>query len=92
MKKQWNLNPSYPDWYHFSLFFEHYRKGQFDRALKEITQIEMPNYWGTYQALTLVYAQLGEKDKAQKAWKIYFICIPEFPEEIVSLWAKPKYS
>ena len=86
VEKAMDLNPSYPDWYHFSLFFEHYRKGQFDRALKEIKQIEMPNYWGTYQALTLAYAQLGEKDKAQKALDDLLNLYPKFPEEIVALW------
>ena len=86
VEKAMDLNPSYPDWYHFSLFFEHYRKGQFDRALKEIKQIEMPNYWGTYQALTLVYAQLGEKDKANKALENLLHLYPKFPEEIVMLW------
>ncbi len=86
VEKAMDLNPSYPDWYHFALFFEHYRKGQFDRALKEINQIEMPNYWGTYQALTLVHAQLGENDKAQKALEDLLQLYPEFPEEIVTLW------
>ncbi len=86
VEKAMDLNPSYPDWYHFSLFFEHYRQGQFDRALKEIKQIEMPNYWGTYQALTLAYAQLGEKDKAQKALEDLLNLYPKFPEEIVTLW------
>jgi hypothetical protein len=35
MKKEMNLNPYYPSWFHLAPFMDYYRSGEFDSALTE---------------------------------------------------------
>jgi adenylate cyclase len=51
----------------FTLAFDHYRKGEFDNALSEAKQIQLPQFYGTHLVLAAIHGKLGRQAEAQAA-------------------------
>jgi Tfp pilus assembly protein PilF len=51
----------------FTLAFDHYRKGQFDEALTEAKQIQLPQFYGTHMVQAAIYGKLGRQAEARAA-------------------------
>jgi TolB-like protein/Flp pilus assembly protein TadD len=51
----------------FTLVFDHYRKGQFDEALTEAKQIQLPQFYGTHMVQAAIYGKLGRQAEARAA-------------------------
>jgi TolB-like protein/Tfp pilus assembly protein PilF len=62
-----NLNPHHPGWYWFPLFFNAYRKRDYQGALNFALKINLPGFHATHLALAASYGQLGQHDEAGKA-------------------------
>jgi adenylate cyclase len=64
LEKAMALNPYHPGWYYFPLAFEHYRNGNYERALEEARKVNMPGYYPTHMTLAAIYGQLGRTKEA----------------------------
>ena len=51
----------------FTLAFDHYRKDEFDEALTQAKQIQLPQFYGTHLVLAAIYGKLGRQAEAQVA-------------------------
>ena len=61
------LNPVHPGWYYLSYFYPHYFKGEYEKALTEAKNVNMPGFYWYYVALAAAHAQLGHVDEASAA-------------------------
>jgi TolB-like protein/Tfp pilus assembly protein PilF len=61
------LNPNHPGWYWFPLFFNAYRKRDYQGALNFALKINLPGLHSTHIVLAAVYGQLGQREEASKA-------------------------
>ncbi len=73
------LNPNHPGWYWFPLFFNAYRKRNYQGALDTVLKVNMPAFWRTQFALATAHAQLGEHDAASNAVRELLTIRPDFP-------------
>lgn len=64
LEKAMALDPYHPGWYYFPLAFEHYRNGNYERALEEARKVNMPGYYPTHMTLAAIYGQLGRTKEA----------------------------
>ncbi len=61
------LSPFYPGWYHQAFVDNHYRKGEYEEALAQARQMNMPGYYWAHMELASIYGQLGRKEEARAA-------------------------
>ena len=61
------LNPRHPGWYWFPLFFNAYRKGDYQDALNIGLKFNLPDFFGTHEALAAAYGQLGKREEAARS-------------------------
>jgi TolB-like protein/class 3 adenylate cyclase len=67
VEKARKLNPFHPDWFHFPIVLDHFRKGADEAALKALMEIDMPDFFWTQIALAQIHGQLGNLDEARAA-------------------------
>jgi tetratricopeptide (TPR) repeat protein len=79
MKKAIALSPNHPGWFYLALFYDHYRKGQYAKALGEAQKIGMPELWEGYAALAEAYGQLERREQAESALAELLNLYPRFP-------------
>jgi TolB-like protein/Flp pilus assembly protein TadD len=60
------LNPNHPGFYHLSECVGHYRKSEYEEALKAIRRANIPGNHYYHAMLAAVCGQLGRKKEAQK--------------------------
>ncbi|HEX8818014.1 MAG TPA: protein kinase [Terriglobales bacterium] len=61
------LNPNHPGWYWFPLFFDAYRKRDYQGALNYALKINLAKYPGNHTVLAAAYGQLDMLEEARKA-------------------------
>ncbi len=83
VKKAIALSPYHPGWPYLTLFYDHYRKGEYQEALEKAQRVNMPELWETYSALAQAYGQLGRTEPAQAAVANLLELYPDFP---VNAW------
>jgi len=66
----------------FTLAFDHYRKGEFDDALTEAKQIQLPQFYGTHLVLAAIYGKLGRQAEAQVAVARLLELRPDYAAEM----------
>jgi TolB-like protein len=82
------LNPNHPGWYHFSAFFDAYRRRDYETALDVALRINLPSYFYYHGALAMAAGQLGKLDVARRALDELLIQKPDFAETATDEWAK----
>ena len=83
------LNPHHPGWYHFPEFFDHYRKGEFDRALETAKRLNMPDDFWVHAVIAAACGRLGRKDEARAALEALRRLLPGYRDELeptLRLW------
>jgi TolB-like protein/Flp pilus assembly protein TadD/predicted Ser/Thr protein kinase len=73
------LNPNHPGWYHFVECAVHYRKHEYEAALKAVHRINMPGFYNYHAVLAAACGQLGRKEEAQRAIQELLRLYPDFP-------------
>ena len=58
VRKGFELNPYHPGWHHYPLFVFHYRKGEYEEALAEARQFNLPDYFWSPMLFAAAYGQL----------------------------------
>ena len=72
------LNPHHAGWYHFAAFHDAYRRRDYRGALGIALKINMPGYFFMHSALTAVYGQLGELERARASLRELHTLVPDF--------------
>ena len=84
VEKAMRLNPFHPDYYYDALGWAQYFLEQYNDALRTMTRIAKPNA-GHNRSLAVIYARLGQMDKAQDhASKV----VEQEPDFAISVIAK----
>ncbi|WP_291852478.1 winged helix-turn-helix domain-containing protein [Bradyrhizobium sp.] len=82
VRKAIALNPKgYPRWWHAALGKDHYRKGEFQEALAEFKNMNLPGWWWNQVELAYTYGQLGDVENACAAVKKLLELYPAFDLE-----------
>ena len=77
------LNPYHPGWYYLPLASNHYRAGDYEKALEAAQNVNMPGFWGSHMFLAAIYGQLGRTREAQVAVENLDGVFPDF-----KVWAR----
>ncbi len=79
VKKAMNLNPQHPGWCYFALCHDHYIRGDYDKAMEQIRFIETPDWFWPHALQAILYAKLGNSQKAATARANVLRLYPDFP-------------
>ena len=69
LREAFAMNPSLSDAYRYILSLDRYRSGDYDDALLEVSQINLPNDVFTQVLLAMVNGALGDRPAAQRRWR-----------------------
>lgn len=67
VEKARKINPFHPDWFHFPIALDQFRKGHYENALKSAHDIELPEFFWTQIVLAQIHGQLGNEEEARAA-------------------------
>jgi len=84
------LNPNHPGWYWLAPVMNAYRRHDSERALELALRMNMPGLWTAQAALTAIYAQMGNMEKARAALRDLLELRPDFADvashELEKFW------
>ena len=72
------LDPWPSAWYYFPIFFDHYRRHEYEAALAAAQKIDMPDYLWAHAVRVAAYGQLGRTADAQPSIKRILELDPDF--------------
>ena len=75
------LSPTHPGWFHAAAVLDRYHKGEYEAALAEAQQIQMPEFYWTYVLLAMCYGQLGREREARAACDTLIELAQDFAEQ-----------
>jgi adenylate cyclase len=78
MNKAMKLNPHHPGWYHLIPYMEAYRQGDFETALIEARQFNIPAFHFDPLIRAAVFGQLGQRNEASQAIDELLTLVPDF--------------
>jgi adenylate cyclase len=78
LREAFAMNPSLSDAYRYILALDRYRSGDYDDALLEISQVNLPNDVFTQVLLAMVNGARGDKPAAQQAVQRIRAMAPDF--------------
>ncbi len=80
LKKGMRLNPYHPSWFHLVPFFDHYRRGEYEKAFTEALKFNYPGlFWDpVMRAATL--GQMGRAHEAEIAVDELLKLVPDFTD------------
>jgi adenylate cyclase len=82
VKKAMALNPNFPGWLYHTLFYEHYRTGDYARAKEIAEKLVYTDLHYTYVMRAAVYGQLGDSDRAKKAAERLLELYPDYQDAV----------
>ncbi len=74
------LNPFHPGWHHYPLFINHYRQGEYEKALAEAQQFNLPDYFWSPMLFAAAYGQLGLVANAEQSIGELLSLNPDFAD------------
>ena len=88
VRKAMALTPFYPDWYHYSLAWSDWWKGDYQKALTEAQKINAPDYFWTHMLLAAIYGAQGRTKDAAPAVANLLRLYPDIPVKVRDEWKK----
>ena len=67
VRRAMDLNPHHADWMHFALMWEHFAKGDYEKALAQVTRMSMPGLYWQPLSIAACCGLLGRKAEAARA-------------------------
>ncbi|HUJ39332.1 MAG TPA: protein kinase, partial [Candidatus Acidoferrales bacterium] len=61
------LNPHHPGWYYSTAYMDHYRKREYEAALRVAKKMNMPEFHWSHLQVAAACGQLGRKEEARAA-------------------------
>ncbi len=77
-RRAMELNPHHAGWFHFSLIWDHYSRGEYDQALEQAKRVNMPGFFWPPLVIASVCGELGRKAEAASAVNELLAIDPEF--------------
>src|SRR6185503_12135688 len=78
LREAFAMNPALSDAYRYILSLDHYRSGDYNGALLEVSQINLPDDVFTQVLLAMVNGALGDRPAAQQAVQRIQAMAPDF--------------
>ena len=72
------LNPHHAGWFHFSLIWDHYSRGEYEQTLEQAKRVNMPGFFWPPLVIASVCGELGRKAEAASAVNELLAIDPEF--------------
>ena len=72
------LNPDHAGWMHFGPIWEHFHKGEYERALDHANRVDIPGLFWPYLVLAAANGHLGRQTEAEVAVRDLLALDPEF--------------
>jgi TolB-like protein/Flp pilus assembly protein TadD len=92
IKKAVALNPGHPQWYRIPEVLYRYDRGEYQQALKELDEIDMPNFFWTHLLRAAILGQLDRQEGARVAAQSLLKLKPAFRREassLIKVWHLP---
>jgi adenylate cyclase len=89
VKEAMVLNPRHQGWYYNAIWLNHFRLGEYEKALRVLEKVGGLNYWAYQSSFAAIYAHLGRHDEAREALRRMLELRPEAaldPQSDVRLW------
>jgi len=83
------LNPHHQGWYHFTVFWDQYRKHEYEKALETTKRINMPEFLWTHFVTAAVCGRLGRREEARLAVAALRNVMPDYRQTLrphLKLW------
>ncbi|MCI0603137.1 protein kinase [bacterium] len=77
-RRAMELNPHHAGWFHFSLIWDYYSRGEYDQALEQAKRVNMPGFFWPPLVIASVCGELGRKTEAESAVNELIAIDPEF--------------
>jgi TolB-like protein len=89
VERAMELNPHHPRWAHYVLMTDHYRKGEFDKALVDAKRSNLPQFVWTPLCVAVAAGQLGLARDARAALDAIRATHPAYldPHNVRALWS-----
>ena len=81
------LSPTHPGWFHVAAVFDHFHKGEYEAALAEAKQIQMPDFYLSYMMVAMCCGKLGREQEGHSACDKLLELAPDAAEHIWDLLA-----
>ena len=78
------MNPALSDAYRYILFLDRYRRGDYDNALLEASQIDLPRDIFSPISLAMAHGALGDQSAAQEAVQRIRAMAPDFGDRAIA--------
>ncbi len=72
------LNPLHPTWYHFSFARRNFQDHNYDAALVEISNVNLPEFYRSWLVRASAYGYLGRLEEGQQAFEKLLALKPDF--------------
>jgi hypothetical protein len=85
--------PGHPGWYWFPLFYNAYRKADYQAALSIALKVNLPHFFYNHVVLAAVHGQLGQREAAADAVRELLALRPDFaltPRDELGKWYPPE--
>lgn len=76
------LSPTHPGWFHAAAVLRHYRKGEYESALAEANQIQMPGFYPSFVKIAMCCGQLKRDREGRAACDKLLELVPNFSEVV----------
>jgi tetratricopeptide (TPR) repeat protein len=80
VRRAMELNPDHAGWMHFGPIWEHFHKGEYERALDHANQVDIPGLFWPYLVVASTCGHLGRHAEAAAAVRDLLALDPEFAE------------
>ena len=88
VRKATHLDPKFPGWFHFVFGHEQFTRGNYEAALGEYQELNLPDFFWTQVFLAATYAHLGRGEDAESALKHLLDLYPNFGEHVQEEFVK----
>jgi TolB-like protein/cytochrome c-type biogenesis protein CcmH/NrfG len=78
VRRAMELNPSHAGWFHFGPIWEHFERGEYERALEHAMQVNMPGLFWQPLVIAAICGQLGRRTEAAAAVRDLLALDPDF--------------
>jgi len=72
------LNPNHAGWMHFAPLWDHFNKGEYERALECANRVDVPGLFWPYLVMASACGHLGRRTEAEAAVRDLLALDPEF--------------
>ena len=84
LREAFAMNPALSDVYRYILFLDRYRAGDYDGALLEASQIDLPRDVFSPVSLAMAYGARGDQSRAQQAVRRIEEMVPDFRDRAIA--------